>query len=850
MYATLCAFVPLCEIILFLPTILQSENAMPELVKKIEKITDLKLHPAPDRDGGLPAAVMPFKENFPKYALDQAGNIIGLNLAKTGLTDAKWQKILELPGLAEHLRALNLSENGLTTFPFPDGKGLRKLENLHLAENKLREFSLPDGMDALADLDLEENPLENPGPEILKQGKAAVLRFLRELVQQGTSEVFEVKMLIVGEGETGKTTLWNLLQDANHPVPDLNQKSTIGIQIREGWHFQHLDRPADTFLVNLWDFGGQDIQYMTHQFFLTRRSFYVLLADGRRQVANFPYWLKIISLLGCEENAADRLPVLVVLNEKGNPIARPPYDPESARDDFPKLELIKREVDFGKKDGRFDALRSTIQDILCHKLPHLPLKFPANWNEVRLELNRLGKTQNHIDSKEFEGICTKKSVTERQSRADLSQWLHDLGVILHFQEDPTLADFVVLNPQWAANAVYEIMRHEEVLKNQGRFDKKMLRDVWTSCKFNDAEQGKLLNLMLKDSFEVCFKATEQGSDMYIAPQLLPEQRPGEYEWTAEKLALRYTYQYPFMPNGIIGRLIVRLHEDIEARDGRKIVWAKGAVLKKDGCRAQIFESEDPSDGRKLIKIEVQGERLEDRKNVLRDIRQELNKIHERSFTSLKVFQKIPCVCRQCTIAATPHEYDFDDLKDRIKPTIECPKSTLDITVRQLLDGVFPDEHPSQEGKKSGGRPKKIFFSYSKYDRELLKQLLNHLSALRLNEKIQPWNDADILPGEDWDNKIRRELDEADIIVLLVSADFLATPYIQSVEIKTAMTRHEQGEVVVIPVILRACSWQSMPFGKLSGLPFKAQPVTAWPDRDSAWLAVVEGIEKTIETFTQ
>ncbi|MBK8193475.1 MAG: hypothetical protein IPK76_09775 [Lewinellaceae bacterium] len=227
---------------------------------------------------------------------------------------------------------------------------------------------------------------------------------------------------------------------------------------------------------------------MTHQFFLTRRSFYVLLADGRRENHNFSYWFKIINLLGREEDAPDNLPVLVVLNEKGNPIARLPYDPETVRDDFPKLDIIRREVDFANKnDGRFDALRSTIQDILCHRMAHLPLKFPANWNEVRLELYRLRNPQNQIESEEFEGssnaeplvnpeirnhinsveferICEEKGVHKPQSRDDLSQWLHDLGVILHFHEDPVLADFIVLNPQWAANAVYEIMKYPEILK--------------------------------------------------------------------------------------------------------------------------------------------------------------------------------------------------------------------------------------------------------------------------------------------------------------------------------------------------------------------------------------------------
>ncbi|MBX2928067.1 MAG: TIR domain-containing protein [Saprospiraceae bacterium] len=825
------------------------------LVAQIETLVGRPLNRTPQRGDDPLSSVMPYKENCPKYAVDEDGRLIGLNLADTGIDDDVWQKILALPGMAEHLQALNLSDNKLSTFRFPNG-GLRRLHMLNLADNQLKEFALPDGMSALTDVNLEGNPMENPGPEIIRQGKAAVLRFLRELSRQGVIEVFEVKMLIVGEGETGKTTLWKLLQAPDHPVPDELQ-STVGIQIKEGWGFEHPARPGEKFLVNLWDFGGQDIQYMTHQFFLTRRSFYVLLADGRRQVANFSYWFKVISLLGCEEEIAEgedeafeRLPVLVVLNEKGAPITRLPYDPETVAEDYPKLKIIRREVDFKiKTDGRFNALRDTIQDVLSSQMKHLPLKFPANWNEVRLELYRLRETENHIDSARFERICTDCGVMEKQSRQDLSRWLHNLGVILHFQDDPALADFIVLNPQWASNAVYEIMRHKEVLDNAGRFQRSLLRKVWSDSGYSDAEQGKLLNLMLKDNFEVCFQTFEHGREIYIAPQLLPDNRPEAYQWLQEKTTLRYTYQYPFMPIGIIGRLIVRLHDDIEELQGRKMIWVKGAILAKDGCRAQISETDDPQDGRKLIRIEVQGDGVEERKNTLRDIRQELDRIHSRSFPTLKVFQKIPCICSQCSAAAIPREFDVADLRNRSKSTIECPKSSVDIKVRQLLEGFFPEEGRLAIEKKGGGRSKKIFFSYSKHDRQWLDQLLKHLASLRYNERIQPWNDADILPGDDWNDAITRELAEADIIILLVSSDFLATPYIQSVEIKSAMERHEQSEARVIPIILKPCDWQDMPFGKLNGLPFKGQPVSKWADRDDAWLAVVQGIKKIVEDFT-
>lgn len=143
--------------------------------------------------------------------------------------------------------------------------------------------------------------------------------------------------------------------------------------------------------------------------------------------------------------------------------------------------------------------------------------------------------------------------------------------------------------------------------------------------------------------------------------------------------------------------------------------------------------------------------------------------------------------------------------------------------------------------------KKIFFSYSKFDREYLEQLLRHLSVLRRKGKIAAWDDHQILPGEAWDGVIKTQLIEADIILLLISADFLSTDYIWDVEIKTAMERHDQKSATVVPIVLRPCSWEDTPFGKLNGLPSKAKPVSSYGDRDQAWLEVVQGIERLVSS---
>ena len=131
--------------------------------------------------------------------------------------------------------------------------------------------------------------------------------------------------------------------------------------------------------------------------------------------------------------------------------------------------------------------------------------------------------------------------------------------------------------------------------------------------------------------------------------------------------------------------------------------------------------------------------------------------------------------------------------------------------------------PTSE-RSSGPIP--LFYSYSKKDKALRDRLETHLNLLRGQGIISGWHDRCIGPGAEWDKAIHRNLEEAGIILLLVSADFLATPYIRDIEITRAMERHEEGTARVIPVILRPVSgWQTAPFGKLLALPANGKPVT-------------------------
>jgi len=146
-------------------------------------------------------------------------------------------------------------------------------------------------------------------------------------------------------------------------------------------------------------------------------------------------------------------------------------------------------------------------------------------------------------------------------------------------------------------------------------------------------------------------------------------------------------------------------------------------------------------------------------------------------------------------------------------------------------------------------PIKLFFSYAHKDETLRDELATHLSMLQNQGLIESWHDRNIDAGQQWANAIDDRMNEADIILLLVSADFLASKYCYAIELKRAMERHEAGEATVIPVILRKVDWQGAPFGKLQALPKDAKPVTAWTDRDEAFTNIAQGIRRVVERKT-
>lgn len=148
------------------------------------------------------------------------------------------------------------------------------------------------------------------------------------------------------------------------------------------------------------------------------------------------------------------------------------------------------------------------------------------------------------------------------------------------------------------------------------------------------------------------------------------------------------------------------------------------------------------------------------------------------------------------------------------------------------------------------QPIEVFFSYSHADEKLKNDLLKHLSVLQRKNVISAWHDRKIGAGGEWAREIDSHLESAGIILLLVSADFLASDYCYDIEMKSAMERHDLGEARVMPVILRPADWSRTVFAKLKALPTDGKPVTSWPNPDEAFADVAVGIREEVDKLLE
>jgi hypothetical protein len=337
-------------------------------------------------------------------------------------------------------------------------------------------------------------------------------------------------------------------------------------------------------------------------------------------------------------------------------------------------------------------------------------------------------------------------------------------------------------------------------------------------------------------FRLCYPLKVE--DEYIAPQLLPPSPPEGYAWAEAGNLVMYV-EYDFMPPGLMAQLIVECH--LLIAEERRLVWRDGAVLELPGGEARAEILLQKRSGKQTIGIRAQGRKRRDLMTVV-DVR--LEELHRSFGSGLRAEKKIPCVCAQCEKTDDKWFFNLSELENRQKAgrsSKECEKSFDPVSIDALLGNVF-----SAAVRQQGGIAPRAFFSYSKTDAAYLDEFKKHLKVMERNGELSPWDDTKIRPGEEWDDAIKAELAQADIIFMLVSVDFLSTAYIWDVEIPEAMRRHKIGEAKVIPIKIRECDWSNTVLGKLQGLPRKDGLIGPNPVHDAAWAQVVQEIRALLK----
>ncbi|WP_299178415.1 leucine-rich repeat domain-containing protein [uncultured Chryseobacterium sp.] len=751
-------------------------------------------------------------------------------------------------------------------------------------------------------INLTQNPLSNPPLEVVSQGNEYVLAYFEQYQAEKSVKIKpylnrDIKLVLVGNSDAGKSTLteyfltgkWNDTISSTHWM------------VVKRWSTKHKSR---TYNIRIFDFGGQEYYHDTHYLFFTKQTAYLLLwneqsnkygevlieqrqADGRLKANNvqcFPleYWLNSIEYhTKNKKTSIDEKRIKEILDKRDvdiqnnisagenwtNEIIQSTEDIGKELEDVPNILITQNKIDnandlkflneqhlkksypkiFGyaslsvKTQRGMDNFKNILFELL-DKTPLVNKEFLGTWGFVKNEIEIGNYPNKKTTLKEFKEYCNNKIKTIPEVKRggkklikqvlfndtdaiSFAQYLNNIGLILYFPENDSLKDYVFLNQNDILNNIYDILLG--LNKQNGKFNKEYIKDTLGKNHF-DNECEMITNIM--SHFKMIFKHPSD-IDHFIAPLYLPSEPP-----KSVKIFLS-TFQKPickFIFNSFIHKHVIleffQKHGQAVLKDTNNgesyLYWKNGVVLKDiDTHEIVLVKFCNVNDANKSAYIDV--------------YKLENSGSGQFSENVIKTLEEI-CVDKDVTKTVTIDGENF------------IPISVIH-KAEENGNWVFHYYEKYYELKqfkqylKQPIKMKKIFISYSKADAFYLEKLENHLSVLKRNGTIDTWNCRQLLPGEKWDGKIKKELEEADVIIFLVSDDFLATDYIWDVEIKRAIERENATpeSVRVVPIIVRSCYWEESPLSVYNTAPKKAQVLTLAGNIDEAYTNAVKEIRKVL-----
>jgi internalin A len=729
------------------------------------------------------------------------------------------------------LEELIAEGNQIKSLPESIGQ-LTQLREIRINSNML--VSLPEGIRQLRNLEelyLHSNPALGLPPEVLgpswadkfnsknkaaKSAKPADILDYYFRTRGGKRPLNEAKLILLGRGEVGKTCLVNRLVHDKFASTFM----TRGITITQ-WP---VTTRKDTVRLHVWDFGGQEIQHATHQFFLTERSLYLVVLNGRvgAEDEDAEYWLKFVKTFGASSST------IVVLNKfKMQPFQ---VNRRALQEKYPFIRAFVETDCKPKAKNGIPELRQAIESALA-TMEHVRADFPAGWFQIKEKLAEMKEP--FISFAEYRKICAGLGENDAKAQEQLAGFLNALGIALNFRGDQQLCEETVLNPHWITEGVYQIITSQALAERQGELRLADLTGILPKKAYPARMHGFLIELMRK--FELCFPYQDDPAEhRYLVPELLGKEQPELKDSFPPHECLNFRYDYRLMPEGLLPRFITRTHTMSEPAER----WRTGVVLRWESCRALVKADKQE----RQVLVHVLGE-PEKRRRLLAVIRENFDQIH----SEMKEFKPTEWVA----LERYPEEWmDYKELQvfDQHREN-EFRKRVGDrvmsVNVSKVLDGadvLTPDQRA--EVRLGFGNPLKLFISYAHMDEKWRARLKPNLELLQREGLIEIWSDRQIVPGSKWDEEIQRKVAEAELYLFLMSTNLLNSDYVREKELPAALKRYEEKKAGFVPVVVQRCSWKEY-VGEIQGLPTGGKPVSDWRPYDNACFDVEQGLRKTI-----
>ncbi len=657
---------------------------LPDSVGNLSGLEDLyllnnQLTRLPDSLGGLTSlAALVLGANLLEDLPDSLGSLTGLtylNVADNQLTELPRSLVT-----ATRLRTLRAGINQLSILP--DWiRALRNLIDLGVGSNEIT--SLPDWLTEMPNLEefsVYGNPLVSPPPEIAESGTSSVMAFLRAR-REGASEQWVSKLLVVGEGGVGKTSLIKALAGERH---DPHESTTHGVRISD----LAVDHPARSDVrmhLSTWDFGGQQIYHATHQFFLSNRSLFVLLWNSRLgcEQGRLRYWLDIIKARAPES------PVLLVATHADSSERPVDLPLDELCDEYPR---ITRNIPVDSATGRgIEDLRAHLADEATG-LPLMGAQWPTAWLAAAESLRNT--TEKQIIPGRMWQLMAEAGVGDTVQQRYIAMALHHLGDILYYEDDLELAQTVVLRPEWVNEYISKVLDSDEVAQGHGVLTRSHLTELWS-----DLDRGMRDHfLCMMDRYDLSYPIDAgPGTDVSLVVERLSWSTP-PYREAWEEMSghsgnseIRVLYQLNTMPPGIPTWFIARSHRFTTGTH-----WRTGVLLQHTDGRHRALLKADTH--RNSVELAVRGPAPAAFFSILDD---GFNRTLER-FPGLDITRLVPCRCQDTSGGSCSGLFDYDDLQRRLQKdppqhTIECHRSSEQQDVLRLLLGLAPSERATRAG---------------------------------------------------------------------------------------------------------------------------------------------------------